>query len=186
MFSHRSNIDITNRFVVFGLGHVKLECWEPVMITIMFFLSSRLEYNQKLQRATRFIIDETQVVTENPASAGMLLKAVETYRKFGGICTMAMQNFSRALENPALRDMFSNCEYKCFLDQGGMDARNIALIQKFSDAEFKALSEEIPGYGVMIWGKKIILLDSRMDRENPLYDIYSTNFHEKAEKDNGS
>ena len=186
MFSHQSNIDITNRFVVFGLGHVKLECWEPVMITIMFFLSSRLEYNQKLRRATRFIIDETQVVTENPASAGMLLKAVETYRKFGGICTMAMQNFSRALENPSLRDMFSNCEYKCFLDQGGMDARNIALIQKLSDAEFKALSEEVPGYGVMIWGKKIILLDSRMNRENPLYDIYSTNFHEKAEKDNGS
>jgi len=186
MFSHQSNIDITKRFVVFGLGHVKLECWEPVMITIMFFLSSRLEYNQKLRRATRFIIDETQVVTENPASAGMLLKAVETYRKFGGICTMAMQNFSRALENPSLRDMFSNCEYKCFLDQGGMDARNIALIQKLSDAEFKALSEEVPGYGVMIWGKKIILLDSRMNRENPLYDIYSTNFHEKAEKDNGS
>ncbi len=186
MFAHQSNIDIHNRFVVFGLGHVKLECWEPVMITIMFFLSSRLEYNQKLRRATRFIIDETQVVTENQASAGMLLKAVETYRKFGGICTMAMQNFSRALENPALRDMFSNCEYKCFLDQGGMDARNIALIQKLSDAEFKGLNEEIPGFGVMIWGQKVILLDSRMDRGNPLYDMYSTNFHEKAEKENGS
>ena len=111
----------------------------------------------------------------------MLLKAVETYRKFGGICTMAMQNFSRALENPELRDMFSNCGYKCFLDQGGMDANNIALIQQLSSEEFKKLSEDIPGYGVMVWGKKVILLDSRMNKENPLYEIYSTNFHEKAE-----
>lgn len=151
------------------------------MITIMFFLTARIQYNQKLRRATRFIIDETQVVTENKASAEMLLKAVETYRKFGGICTMAMQNFSRALENPELRDMFSNCGYKCFLDQGGMDANNIALIQQLSSEEFKKLSEDIPGYGVMVWGKKVILLDSRMNKENPLYEIYSTNFHEKAE-----
>ncbi|MEE3482139.1 MAG: hypothetical protein VZQ80_09165 [Lachnospiraceae bacterium] len=181
MFAHQSNIDIHNRFVVFGLGKVKQDCWEPVMITIMFFLTARIQYNQKLRRATRFIIDETQVVTENKASAEMLLKAVETYRKFGGICTMAMQNFSRALENPELRDMFSNCGYKCFLDQGGMDANNIALIQQLSSEEFKKLSEDIPGYGVMVWGKKVILLDSRMNRDNPLYEIYSTNFHEKAE-----
>lgn len=178
MFAHQSNVDMNNRFVVFGLANVSENLWEPAMITIMFYLSNRMEYNKKLQRATRFVIDETQVVTENPSSAKILLKAVITYRKFGGICTMALQNISRAFDNPELRDMFSNCGYKCFLDQGGVDAQRLAEIQEFSQAEFKALTEDVAGRGVMIWGKKVILLDSRMDENNILYRQFSTNFHE--------
>ena len=31
-------------------------------------------------------------------------------------------------------------------------------------------------------GKKVIILDSLMSKDNPLYEVFSTNFHEKAEK----
>ena len=182
MFAYPSNLDLHKRFVVFGLANVSSEFWESVMITIMFFLANRMAYNRKFQRATRLIIDETQVVASNPSSASMLLKAVVTYRKFGGIVTMAMQNFSRALDNPDLRDMFSNCGYKCFLDQGGMDANAIRQIQDLSSLEFRSLSESQPGYGLMVWGKKVILFDARMDNKNPVYYQISTNFHENAEK----
>lgn len=182
MFSYPSNVDIHSRFVGFGLANVNSDFWEPVMLTIMFFLSSRMEYNGKLRRATRLIIDETQVVTSNDASADMLLKTILTYRKFGGICTMAMQNFSASLENKKLRDMFSNCGYKCFLDQGGMDAKNLAQIQELSAIEYNSLTEETPGFGLMVWGKKVILFNAKMDPQNPLYDLFSTNFHEKSEQ----
>ena len=96
---------------------------------------------------------------------------------------MALQNISRALDNPELRDMFSNCGYKCFLDQGGVDANRLAEIQEFSQAEFKALTEDVAGKGVMIWGKKVILLDSRMDEKNILYKQFSTDFHEEGAKE---
>jgi type IV secretory pathway VirB4 component len=139
-----------------------------------------MEYNKKLRRATRLVIDETQVVTNNASSARMLLDAVVTYRKFGGIVTMALQNLSRALDNPALRDMFSNCGYKCFLDQGGVDANRLAEIQELSAKEFASLAEDTPGHGVMVWGKKVILLDATMDKSNILYQHFSTNFHEGA------
>ncbi|MCR4781806.1 MAG: ATP-binding protein [Lachnospiraceae bacterium] len=180
MFAKETNIDLNNRFVCFGLKNVSETNWEPVMVSIMFFLANRMEYNQNLQRATRFVIDETQVVTRNDASAKMLLKAVVTFRKFGGICTMVMQNFSRALDNPELRDMYSNCGYKYFLDQGGMDANKIAEIQELSEIEFKSLSEAEAGKGVLVWGKDVILLDSIMSNKNVLYDVFSTNFHENA------
>lgn len=93
---------------------------------------------------------------------------------------MALQNLTRALENPELRDMFSNCEYKCFLDQGGVDAQALSQIQELSSTEFQSLNEDVPGYGVMVWGKKIVLFDSYMKHDNPLYQHLSTNFHEKA------
>jgi len=179
MFSECSNITMDNRFVVFGLKNVSKDYWEPVMITIMFFLSTRMEYNQSLQKATHFIIDETQVVTDNESSADMLLNAVVTYRKFGGIVTLALQNLTRAIQNPNLRDMFSNCGYKVFFDQGGVDAQTLAAVQPLSESEFDSLSEEIPGYGVVVWGKKVILLNASMSKDNELYNTFSTNFHEK-------
>ena len=95
---------------------------------------------------------------------------------------MAVQNLTRALENPELRDMFSNCPYKCFLDQGGVDAASLAQIQEFSEEELRALEEEIPGRGVMVWGGQVYLFDARMNEKNVLYNQFNTNFHEKAEQ----
>ena len=77
--------------------------------------------------------------------------------------------------------MFSNCGYKLFLDQGGVDARSLMEIQELSEREFASLAEETPGYGLMVWGKKVILLDTRMSKKNVLYERFSTNFHEKKE-----
>lgn len=181
MFAHESNINFKKRLVGIGLLNVSEKLWETVMITIMHFLSNRMEYNQRFQKATHFIIDETQVVCEHQTSADMLLKAAVTFRKFGGICTFALQNLKRALENPALRDMFSNCEYKCFLDQGGVDAEALSQIQELSQTEFAALNEADTGCGVMVWGKKVLLFDAEIDKQNPLYQRFSTNFHEKKE-----
>ena len=183
MFAYPSDVDIsTYRLVAFGLKNVDENYWQPVMISIMFFLSIRMNYNQELQKATRLVVDETQVVTRNASSAQILLNAVITYRKFGGIVTLAMQNLTRALENPDLRDMFQNCGYKMFFQQVGEDAERLSKIQDLTQAEYDALKSDRPGRSVMVWGKKVIILDSLMSKDNPLYEIFSTNFHEKAEK----
>lgn len=183
MFAYPSDVDISSyRLVAFGLKNVDENYWQPVMISIMFFLSIRMNYNQELQKATRLVVDETQVVTKNASSAQILLDAVITYRKFGGIVTLAMQNLTRALENPDLRDMFQNCGYKMFFQQVGEDAERLSKIQDLTTAEYEALKSDRPGRSVMVWGKKIIILDSLMSKDNPLYEVFSTNFHEKAQK----
>ncbi|MDO4977657.1 MAG: DUF87 domain-containing protein [Eubacteriales bacterium] len=179
MLAYPSNIRMDNRMVGFGLKNVPEENWEAVMVTIMHYTSSRMEYNQKLQRATHFIVDETQVISRKGTSAEQLNAAVATFRKFGGICTMAMQNLTAALENPKLKELFSNCSYKCFLDQGGVDARALAEIQELSQTEFNALNTDEVGKGVMVWGKKVVLFDARISKENSLYQSISTNFYEE-------
>lgn len=182
MFAHPSNLNIHNRLVGFGLKNIPESVWEPVMVTLMHFLAIRIEYNQDKLIASRLVVDETQVLCEKGSSASQLLYAVETYRKVGAVVTLAIQNLTRALENPELRDMFSNCPYKCFLDQGGVDAANLARIQELSQEEFRALEENIPGHGVMVWDTQVYLFDARMKEENVLYPQFNTDFHEKAEK----
>ena len=182
LFAQASNLALENRLVVFGLKKVDPSLWETVMVTIMHFLTNRIAYNQEKHRATRIIVEETQVVCAQKASADILLRAVTTYRKFGGICTLVFQNLTRVLENPELRDMLSNCGYKCIFDQGGVDAAALREIQDLSDAEYQSLSRQTPGCCLMIFGETRILLDARMDRRNTVFETFSTNFHEKEEK----
>lgn len=182
MFAYPSNLDMNSRLVGFGLKNIPQTVWEPVMVTLMHFLSMRIEHNQKNLVAARLVVDEAQVLCDKGSSAEQLLYAVETYRKVGAVVTLAVQNLTRALENPELRDMFSNCPYKCFLDQGGVDAASLAQIQEFSEEELRALEEEIPGRGVMVWGGQVYLFDARMNEKNVLYNQFNTDFHEKAEQ----
>ena len=178
MFARSSNLDIRNRFVVFGLKNISAEMWEPVMLVVMHLLSQRINYNQKYQRATHFIIDEGQVVCRTESSAEQLNKAFLTYRKFGGICTLVVQNMSAALANPTVKYLVTNCEFKCFFDQGGVDRQEIADIIELSSTEYAALNEDIPGQCVIVWGKDILLCDSRILKNNPLYGLYHTSFHQ--------
>ena len=180
MFAHPSNLDIHSRLVGFGLKNVPESVWEAAMVTMMHFIAMRMEHNQKEMVAARLVVDETQVLCEKGSSAAQLLYAVETYRKVGGVVTLVIQNLTRALENPDLRDMFSNCPYKSFLDQGGVDAASLAQIQELSASEFRSLEEKIPGRGVLVWDGQVYLFDARMEKDNVLYEVFNTDFHEKA------
>ena len=178
MLAQPSNVRFDERLVGFGLKNVPEDNWEAVMLTVMHYTSARMEYNQRERRAVHFIVDETQVLSKKGTSADQLNTAVATFRKFGGICTMAMQNLTAALHNEQLKELFSNCSYKCFLDQGGVDANALAEIQELSQTEFKALSTDEPGVGVMVWGKKVVLFDAKVSKDNPLYDLISTDFYD--------
>lgn len=181
MLSRPTNISLGTRLAGFGMSNVPENNWESVMVTILHYLSTKMDFNKKLQRATHLIVDETQVVSKKPGSAKQLNDAVITFRKFGGIVTMAMQNVTAALSSPMLIELFQNCSYKCFLDQGGVDAQSLADIQEFSAKEFRALGSGKIGEGVMVWNKKVVMFDALIEKSNVLYQPYNTDFHEKAE-----
>ena len=93
---------------------------------------------------------------------------------------MAFQNLARVVMSEDLRDMLTNCGYKMFFKQEGSDALALSQIQHLTEIEYEALSNDSPGRSVMVWNGKVILLDAFMNKTNPLYDTFSTNFHEKA------
>lgn len=182
MFAHDSNIDINNRFVAYGLKNIPVSSRKPFMVTLMHLIQMQVEFNRKELKASRLIVDETQMLCEDEYSSAELLNAIETYRKYGGMITLMFQNLTHALENPNLRDMFSNCPCKIFFDQGGVDADALAEIMELSEEEFLALNEDVPGYGLLIWDKQVYMMDAKIDKENEIYPFINTNFHEKAEQ----
>lgn len=182
MFAHESNIDISNRFIAFGLKNIPESAQKPFIVTLMHCIQMQVEFNREELKTSRLIVDETQMLCEDEYSSAEILKAIETYRKFGGVITLMFQNLTHALERSNLRDMFSNCPCKIFFDQGGVDAARLAKIQELSQKEFEALNEDVPGYGLLVWDKQVYKLDARIEKDNALYSYISTNFHEKAEE----
>lgn len=57
-----------------------------------------------------------------------------------------------------------------FLDQGGVDAQSLAEIQPLSEREFRALGTGKPGEGVIVWNKKVVLFNARIEKDNILYE----------------
>lgn len=182
MFARDSNLNINNRMVVFGMKNVPNTMWETCMITVMHLLSMRMDYNTSLQKATHFICDEAQYVCRNSSSADQMLRAFITYRKYGGICTACFQNISAILANPDVKDMVSNCDLKVLLDQGGSDRNALSSILELSSTEFQELANPEPGQCLIVYNNQILQCNAYIDPENPLYALYSTNFHERAEE----
>ena len=56
MLAYPSTVRLDNRMIGFGLKNVPPDNWEPVMVTVMHYTSTRMEYNQEAQRATHFIV----------------------------------------------------------------------------------------------------------------------------------
>lgn len=185
MFSKQSNLNSTARFVAFGMKNVPTSLWETCMLTVMHLLSMRMEYNMVKQKATRFIVDEGQYVCNNRASAVELEKAFITFRKFGGINTLCLQNVKAAFANPKIETMVSNCDFKLILDQGGADRNALSTIMELSSKEFKELGNPEIGQCLISYGGQILLCDSQISKQNLLYKEYSTNFHEKAKESQG-
>ena len=178
--SGQSTITEDNRLKVYGMKNVPEPMLETIMITVMHILSQRIKYNVELQRATHVIVDEAQYICKHESSCNELNKAYLTYRKFGGICTICLQNVSAAMANDKILEIVSNSDFKVFLDQGGDDRNQLSKILEMSDQEFRALADPEPGQCLIVWGDKILQCDSKIRKDNPLYLFYTTNFHEAA------
>ena len=50
MLAYPSTVRLDNRMIGFGLKNVPPDNWEPVMVTVMHYTSTRMEYNQEAQR----------------------------------------------------------------------------------------------------------------------------------------
>lgn len=186
MFSKQSNLNINARFVAYGMKNVPDSMWETCMLTIMHLLSMRMEYNVMQQKATRFIVDEGQYICRNKSSAEELEKAFITFRKFGGINTLCLQNITAAFANPKIENIVSNCDFKLILDQGGSDRNALRSIMELSSKEFMELATSEVGQCLISFGGQILLCNAKISKENALYKAYNTNFHEKAEQMQGA
>lgn len=181
IFNHPTNIDIQNRIIVYGLRDLGEDLSGIAMLVMLENIRQRILFNFKKGRATWLYIDEIHVLLKKPYSRNYLISLWKQVRKLGGLCTGITQNVVEMLEDPMVSTLISNSEYTVLLKQSGPDAAKLAKVfDSISAAQIKYTTQAIAGTGLIRFGETIIPFDNRIDKNNPVYDVYNTNMHEKV------
>ena len=130
--------------------------------------------------ATWLYVDEFHELMKKPYSRQYFFSLWKKVRKLGGLCTGITQNLSDVLKDDETATFVANSEFLVLLRQGSEDIKKILdSVPEISDAQIKYIRNSPKGTGLLKHGNVIIPFDNRMDKENPMYDIFNTDFHEK-------
>ena len=182
VFDGQSNVNVNNRFVVYGLSDLGESLFGVGIIVMLEEIRSRIARNFKRGVATWVYVDEFHVLSKYELSAQYLDKIWREVRKMGGLITGIDQKFSEMFENKTVETMVSNSSYISLLGQGDGEIAYILKVMDLNENEIDLLRQAAPGCGLTKWGDKILPTEFILPPDNLLYKMYNTNFHEIYQK----
>lgn len=181
IFGHHTNVEITNRLVVFQIRDVGERLKNLAMLVILEHIWNEIVKNRRIGRTTAYYIDEIYLLFQNEYSANRLNTMVRRGRKYGAVFTGISQNVTPILESPVARDMLQNCNFIQILGQAGPDRDNLKHILNLSDANVEYITNSPPGQGLIYTGKNVIPFGGEIPQNTKLYRLLTSNPKEKHE-----
>ena len=179
IFNHKTNVDVDNRFTVYGIQELGEQLAPVAMLVMMEAIQQRIIDNGKKGRATWLYIDECHVLLNSDYSATYLQQLWKKVRKQGGLCTGISQNVTDLLQNYIASTLISNSEFVGLLKQSNIDSAKLAEVIGVSDTQLEFVRNSPSGTGLIKCGAVTIPFDNTIDKDSDLYRLYNTNIHEK-------
>ena len=178
LFNHRTNVDLSNRFIVFDLSGLKDNLRITAMLIMMETVRSKIKENAKEGRWTHLYIDEFHELLAVEQVASFVLKLWKEIRKMSGILNGITQNMSDLLNNDnggKLQAILSNTEYFALLSQSTLDKNKLMqFLPSISPAMFNFVDNASSGTGLLKMGSVTVPFDMRMDKNSEIYRIVNT------------
>ena len=178
LFNHRTNVDLSNRFIVFDLSGLKDNLRITAMLIMMETVRNKIKENAKEGRWTHLYIDEFHELLAVEQVASFVLKLWKEIRKMSGILNGITQNMSDLLNNDnggKLQAILSNTEYFALLSQSTLDKNKLMqFLPSISPAMFNFVDNAASGTGLLKMGAVTVPFDMRMDKNSEIYRIVNT------------
>ncbi|MBP3233888.1 MAG: DUF87 domain-containing protein [Eubacterium sp.] len=181
IFNHQTNVDVDNRFTVYGIRDLGAELSPITMLVMMESIQQRIVENGQRGIATWLYIDEIHVLLNSEYSAKYLQQLWKKVRKQGGLCTGITQNLVDLLQNYTVMTMLSNSEFVALLKQANIDSEKISSVIGVSQAQLRYVANTASGMGLIKCGNVVIPFDNQISKDTELYKLYNTNLHEKID-----
>lgn len=175
IFNHQTNVDVDNRFTVYGIRDLGTELSPITMLVMMESIQNRIIANGKRGIATWLYIDEFHVLLNSEYSAKYLQQLWKKVRKQGGLCTGITQNIVDLLQNYTATTMLANSEFVALLKQANTDSSRMAEVIGVSEAQLRFITNTSSGMGLMKCGNVVIPFDNTIEKGTDLYNLYNTN-----------
>lgn len=178
LFNHRTNVDLSNRFIVFDLSGLKENIRVTSMLIMMETVRTKIKENATKKRWTHLYIDEFHELLSVEQVAAFVLKLWKEIRKMSGILNGITQNMSDLLNNDnggKLQAILSNTEYFALLSQSTLDKNKLMqFLPSISPAMFNFVDNADSGTGLLKMGTVTVPFDMRMDKSSEIYAIVNT------------
>lgn len=156
MFAHRTNVDTSNRFIVYDIKDIGNGLKELGLQVCLNDIWNKTIANKKRHKRTWFYIDEFYLLTQTESSALFLQQIFKRARKWGGVPTGITQNVEDLLISPQARSILSNCDFVMMLNQSPNDKQDLAKMFNISSTQLSYITNADAGQGLLYTGKSII------------------------------
>lgn len=177
-FAGKTNVDISNRFVVFDVNGLDGEMKTFGMMVVLDQVWNRVMRNRSAGRRTWLYADEFHRFFGNEFASKTFLDIFKRARKWGLGVTGITQNLEELLINDEARLMLANSDFMILMNQNPTDADALCSLLHLSDEQRAFFTGVQPGCGLLKSGTAFIPFDGRIRTDNPLYKLYSTRFGE--------
>ena len=178
LFNHRTNVDLSNRFIVFDLSGLKDNLRLISMLVMMETVRGKIKLNGSKGRWTHLYIDEFHELLAINQVASFVLKLWKEIRKMSGILNGITQNMTdlRNDENGGkLQAILSNTEYFALLSQSSFDKGILMeFLPNISPAMFNYVDNADRGTGLLKMGAVTVPFDIRMNKDSEIYRLVNT------------
>lgn len=137
LFSHHSNLDFSNRFVVFNIRDLGKELKQISLLIVLDFIWNRMIANCQLKVRTYCYVDEIHVLFQNDFSARYLQQLYKRGRKYGLVITGITQDVEDLLNSEMAKGMLYNSDFILMLNQNGDNLKQLTKLLGISEAQME-------------------------------------------------
>ena len=178
IFAHKTNVDISNRFVVFNVRDLGDQLRQIALIIVFDFIWNRMIENKHSGVRTYCYCDEIHVMFQSYYSANFLKQLYKRGRKYGMCITGLTQNVEDLLRSEQARGMIANSDFIMMLNQSHEDLKILASMLNISETQMGYVTGADAGSGLLFAEKVIVPFVDRFPEDSYLYKLMSTKFGE--------
>ncbi len=177
----QTNVDLDNKFIVFGLEHIREEMLAPTMFIIMSFVWDKVRQDRTKRKAIFFEEGWKLLEDGNEEVGNFVRKVFKLIRGFGGGAVFATQELNDVSHSKAGKAIISNSHAKVILHTDFSNVSDIGAFLGLSEKELVKVSRQKPKRDALFCaGFNHIPIEVRAFREE--HDAFTTDAEELSEQ----
>ena len=183
VFSHKTNVHIENRLVVFNVRDLGQALRQIGLLIVFDFIWNRMVENKNRKVRTYCYCDEIHTMFKSYYSADYLNQLYKRGRKYGLVITGITQDVEDLLRSEKAKGMISNSDFIMMLNQSSENLNQLAKMLNISEMQTGFVKGADAGSGLLFAEKIIVPFRDRFPEESYLYKLMSTKFDEDKSKE---
>ena len=174
VFNHRTNVDVTNRFVCYDIKQLGKQLKKLGMLIVQDQVWNRVTINRAQHKATRYYMDEFHLLLKEEQTAAYSVEIWKRFRKWGGIPTGITQNVKDLLASREIENIFENSDFVYLLNQASGDRQILSKALNISPSQQNYITNSNAGEGLIFYGSTIVPFKDDFPKDTMLYRYMTT------------